>query len=124
MKAPYSLPLLMRPAGFLVHPLAVLLLVLPAAANAGCRVRFLPGNSMGAPAGRIEVAHGRNDDPGVKFFLVSRGGIAPFADVAVLEDALTVEISRNPAPAGDGAQHPVALPRRTTTTCHEANAKG
>jgi hypothetical protein len=77
----------MRLAYFMLPPLALLLLVLPVAANAGCRVRFLPGNSMGAPAGRIEVAHGRNDDPGVKFFLVSRGGIAPFADVTVLDDA-------------------------------------
>jgi len=42
---------------------------------------------MGVPAGRIEVAHGRNDEPRLKFFLVSRGGIAPFADVTDLDDA-------------------------------------
>jgi hypothetical protein len=64
----------MGAASFLLHPLAVLLLVIPAAARADCCVRFLPGNSLGQPAGRIEVAHGRNDSPGLKFFLVSRGG--------------------------------------------------
>ncbi len=72
-----------RPA---LAALAALILVFPAAAKAECRVKFLPGNSMGAPTDRIEIAHGRNDDPGVKFFLVSRGGIAPFADVTVLDD--------------------------------------
>jgi len=77
----------MRFATFLLHPLAAVIIVVPAAARADCRVRFLPGNSLGQPAGRIEVAHGRNDSPGVKFFLVSRGGIAPFADVTVLDDA-------------------------------------
>jgi len=77
----------MRSASFLLHLLTVLIILIPAAARADCRVRFLPGNSLGQPAGRIEVAHGRNDSPGLKFFLVSRGGIAPFADVAVLDGA-------------------------------------
>ena len=77
----------MRPAGFLLTFLAALILVTPAAARAVCRVRFLPGNSLGVPASRIEEAHGRNDKPGLKFFLVDRGGMAPFADVSVLDDA-------------------------------------
>ena len=80
-------PQRLQPAGLLLPFLAFLILVTPAAARGVCRVRFLPGNSMGVPAGRIEEAHGRNDEPGLKFFLIDRGGMAPFADVTVLDDA-------------------------------------
>lgn len=74
---------------FLTLAAAALLAAAPAqASEITCRIRFLPGNSAGQPAGRVVTAHGRNDEPNVQFFLTSdRGGIAWFKDVSVMDDS-------------------------------------